>query len=94
MKNNIRGKIKRFLESEDGRVSTKAPLALGIATGSVLLAQTILPSTAQAEEVWDVSNVTCVWNWECADDEVCALWIIDHDPGPTHVVYTACIVPP
>ena len=45
MKNNIRSKIKRFLESEDGRVSAKTSLALGIATGSVLLAQTMVPLT-------------------------------------------------
>lgn len=94
MKKNIRSKISGFLKSEEGRVSTKAPLALGVATGSVLLAQTMIPSPAQAEEVWDFSNVTCVEHDECEDDEVCALWIIDHDPGPTHVVYTACIVPP
>ncbi|MDE0017258.1 MAG: hypothetical protein OXU51_13825 [Candidatus Poribacteria bacterium] len=95
MKKNIRSKISSFLKSEEGRVSAKAPLALGIATGSVLLAQTMVSSPAQAaEEEWDFSNVTCIWNWECEDGEVCALWIIDHEPGPTHVVYTACIVPP
>ena len=33
MKNNIHSKIKRFLESEDGRVSAKAPLALGCSDG-------------------------------------------------------------
>ena len=58
MKNSIRNKIKRFLESEDGRVSAKAPLALGIATGSVLLAQVMLPSPAQA-------------GFECADSSDC-----------------------
>ncbi|MYC78519.1 hypothetical protein F4X10_22375 [Candidatus Poribacteria bacterium] len=58
MKNNIRSKIKRFLESEDGRVSAKAPLALGVATGSVLLAQTMVPSPVQA-------------GFECADDSDC-----------------------
>ena len=58
MKNNIRSKIKRFLESEDGRVSAKAPLALGVATGSVLLAQTMVPSPAQA-------------GFECADSNDC-----------------------
>lgn len=58
MKNNIRNKIMRFLESEDGRVSAKAPLALGVATGSVLLAQTMVPSPAQA-------------GFECADSNDC-----------------------
>ena len=39
MKNNIRGKIRDFLKSEEGRVGVKSPLALGVASASVLLAQ-------------------------------------------------------
>ncbi len=64
MKNNIRSKIKRFLESEDGRVSAKAPLALGVATGSVLLAQMMLPSPAQA-------GFECVSKSDCDSGESC-----------------------
>ena len=45
MKNNLRGKIREFLASEDGKVGIKAPLTLGIASGSLLLAQMVLPST-------------------------------------------------
>ena len=67
MKYNIRSKVKRFLESEDGRVSAKAPLALGIATGSVLLAQAMLPSAANA-------HVTCERHEDCEEWEVCAEW--------------------
>ncbi len=51
MKTNIRGKITRFLESEDGRVSAKTPLALGVATGGLLLAHAIV-GTPQAEAGW------------------------------------------
>ncbi len=47
MKNNLRGKIREFIASEEGRVSVKAPLTLGIATGGVLLAQAII-GTPQA----------------------------------------------
>ena len=64
MKNNIRSKIKRFLESEDGRVSAKAPLALGIATGGVLLAQMMVPSPAQAA-------FECVTSSDCDSGEAC-----------------------
>ena len=64
MKNNIRSKIKRFLESEDGRVSAKAPLALGVATGSVLLAQVMLPSPAQA-------GFECLYSSDCDPGEAC-----------------------
>ena len=48
MKNNLRGKIREFLASEDGKVGIKAPLTLGIASGSLLLAQMVLPSPADA----------------------------------------------
>ena len=65
MKNNIHSKIKRFLESEDGRVSAKAPLALGIATGSVLLAQAMVPSPAQA------GYYECVYSNDCDPGESC-----------------------
>ena len=64
MKNNIRSKIKRFLESEDGRVSAKAPLALGVVTGSVLLAQAMVPSPAQA-------GFECVYSSDCDPGESC-----------------------
>ena len=39
MKSNLRDKFCDFLASEEGRVGVKAPLAVGIAGGSLLLAQ-------------------------------------------------------
>ena len=42
MKTNLRGKIREFIHSEEGKVGIKTPLALGIATSSVLLAQASL----------------------------------------------------
>ncbi len=95
MKNNIRGKIKRFLESEDGRVSTKAPLALGVATGSILLAQAMLPSLAKADPTFEF-RLTCLGNADCTAElgEVCAFWQVTHQPGPTTIFYSDCIVPP
>ena len=41
-KNNIRSKISEFLKSEEGRVGVKSPLALGVASASVLLAQAMV----------------------------------------------------
>ena len=64
MKNNIRSKIKQFLKSEDGRVNAKAPLALGVATGSVLLAQMMVPSSTQA-------GFECVTKSDCDPGEYC-----------------------
>ena len=86
MKKNIRSKISGFLTSEEGRVSAKAPLALGIAAGSVLLAQMITPSPAQA-------HLTCQDDDDCAPDEVCAFWPELHWPGPTVELHSKCIDP-
>ena len=66
MKNNLRGKIREFVQSEEGKVGIKSPLTLGIAAGSVLLAQTIL-GAPQVE----AAGETCQKHAECADDEFC-----------------------
>ncbi|MCY3722683.1 MAG: hypothetical protein OXG97_10725 [Candidatus Poribacteria bacterium] len=42
MKKNLRGKIREFIQSEEGKVGVKSPLTLGAAVGSVLLAQAIV----------------------------------------------------
>ena len=52
MKSNLRGKIREFLASEEGRVGVKGPLTLGVVTGSLLLAQSIV-GTPQAEACGD-----------------------------------------
>ena len=64
MKNNIRSKISDFLKSEDGRVGAKSPLALGVASASVLLAQTMVTPSAHA-------HMEC-YPGDCAEDEYCA----------------------
>ena len=69
MKNNLRGKIREFVQSEEGKVGVKSPLTLGIAAGSVLLAQTILGGP-QAE----AAGETCHKNADCANNEVCTDW--------------------
>ena len=45
MKTNLRGKIREFVQSEAGKVGVKSPLTLGVAVGSVLLAQAIVGTT-------------------------------------------------
>lgn len=64
MKSNLRDKFRDFLTSEEGRVGVKAPLAVGIASGSIVLA-----SAMQAP----------AWHDECPCDagEVCIRWCDD-----------------
>ena len=59
MKNNLRGKIREFIASEEGKVSVKAPLTLGVATGSVLLANAIIAPTPA------VAGAPCMVNDDC-----------------------------
>ena len=59
MKSNLRGKIREFIASEDGKVGLKAPLTLGVATGSVLLANTIVAPTPAAAGGPCMDHIDC-----------------------------------
>ena len=67
MKTNLRDKLRDFLASEEGQVGAKAPLALGVATGSLLIAQAILPSAAEA-------HMECDNDGDCDAGEICEKW--------------------
>ncbi len=64
MNAKVFGKINHFLKSEDGRVGVKTPLTLGIAGGSLLLAQSVLSSSAYAGN-------ECSSDYDCAPGESC-----------------------
>ena len=65
MNAKIFGKINHFLKSEDGRVGVKIPLALGIASGSLLLVQSVLSPSAYAV------NHECWADSHCEDGKSC-----------------------
>ena len=58
MKKNLRGKIREYIQSEEGKVSVKSPLALGVAAGGLLLAHAIV-GTPQAEAGWCEGQADC-----------------------------------
>jgi hypothetical protein len=64
MKGKFRNSIRAFLESEAGSVGIKSPLALGITTGGLILAQTIVSTPADAHEQCQ-RNDQCDGNLEC-----------------------------
>ena len=70
MKTNLRGKIREFVHSEEGKVGIKSPLTLGIATGSVLLAQAII-GTSQAEAESCRDHDDCDDGYFCHDHKSC-----------------------
>ncbi len=62
MKANLRGKIREFLKSEDGKVKVKAPLALSIMSGSFLLTQIMFTSPVSASDDCDPDCNNClIW---------------------------------
>ena len=68
MKTNLRGKIREFVQSEEGKVGVKSSLTLGAAVSSVLLAQAIVgtPTVAGAQACDPHGDAH-----ECDPDEVC-----------------------
>lgn len=58
MKKNLRGKIREYIQSEEGKVGAKSPLTLGAAAGGLLLAHAII-GTPQAEAGWCHSQSDC-----------------------------------
>ena len=66
MKHNVRSKISNFLKSEEGHVGVKPPLALGVASASLLLAQVMVTPTAQAHMECDPGG--------CPEGKYCDVW--------------------
>ena len=64
MKKNLRGKIREYIQSEEGRVGIKPPLSLGVAAGGLLLAHAIV-GTPQAEAGWCQNDAQCPFGWDC-----------------------------
>ena len=58
MKKNLRGKIREFVQSEEGKVGVKSPLTLGAAVGSVLLAKLSLEN--QPKHMEDSAKKTII----------------------------------
>lgn len=82
MKKNIHSKISEFLKSEVGRVGAKSPLALGVASVSILLAQAMVPSSAQA-------HTECSSKGGCPEGKNCVYrcdgtWYLDTCRGTLH----------
>ena len=63
MNAKIFGRINHFLKSEEGRVGLKTPMVLGIASGSLLLVQSVLSPFAYADE--------CQQDFDCDLGESC-----------------------
>ena len=77
MKKEIRDRAKGFLTSEVGRIGIRAPLALGIASGTLLLSQMVYTLPAEASCKSDVdcaSDGWCYTECEVYDNGTCDEW--------------------
>lgn len=61
---NLKSKISDFLASEEGRVGLKAPLALGVAAGGLMLAQAMITTPEAAAQGCTV-HADCPGNQQC-----------------------------
>ncbi len=75
MKKNLRGKIREYIASEDGKVGVKSPLTLGVAAGGLLLAHAIV-GTPQAEAQWCQDDDECPAGRDCEGPwvKICDEW--------------------
>ena len=64
MNAKIRDRIKHFLKFEGGRVGLKTPLVLGVASGSLLVAQAVFSPSAH-------SSNECSTDSDCDTGEAC-----------------------
>ena len=82
MKKETRGRVKRFLTSESGRVGIRAPLALGVASGTLLLSQMVYTPSAEA---------SCTSDSDCASDEWCRMSCVKYGNGTCERWESECV---
>lgn len=70
---NLKSKISDFLASEEGRVGVKTPLALGVAAGSLMLAQAMITVPEAAAQGCTV-HADCPGNQQCEIQCVKTKW--------------------
>ena len=83
MQNNLRGKIRNFLASEEGRVGAKSPLTLGVASASVLLAHAVVATSAQA-------HTECSSDADCSEGERCSFSCAELSDGTCLEWHSRC----
>ena len=59
MKKNLRGKIREYIQSEEGKVGVKTPLTLGVAAGGLLLAHAIVGAPDAEAHMCSQENPEC-----------------------------------
>ncbi len=74
MMQDFRNEVQQFLTSEVGQVTLKGPLALGVASGALLLSQAVHTPSAEAQ-------LQCYSNSDCGSEGVCVYWCEETSDG-------------
>ena len=74
MMQDFRNEVQQFLTSEVGQATVRGPLALGVASGALLLSQAVHTPSAEAQ-------VQCYNNSDCGSEGVCVSWCAERYNG-------------
>ena len=83
MMQDFRNEVQQFLTSEVGQATLRGPLALGIASGALLLSQAghTPPAEAQFE---------CYSDSDCGSEGTCVSWCAERSNGTCADWHSAC----
>ncbi|MDE0427613.1 MAG: hypothetical protein OXN25_22390 [Candidatus Poribacteria bacterium] len=85
---NLKSKIRDFLDSEEGRVGVKTPLALGVAAGGLMLAQAFVV-TPQADACTQADD--CAGNETCMEKCLDWVWVAEEEYWTCRVWGMGCV---
>lgn len=74
MMQDFRNEVQQFLTSEVGQATVRGPLALGVASGALLLSQAVHTPSAEAQ-------FECDSHSDCGSGGVCVYWCADKSNG-------------
>lgn len=77
MMQEFRNEVQQFLTSEIGQATVRGPLALGVASGALLLSQGVHTSSAQIDCLSDAdcgSGERCEWKCNKWSNGTCKEW--------------------
>ena len=82
MMQDIRNEVQQFLTSEVGQATLKGPLALGIASGALLLSQAVHAPSAEA--------LSCESDADCGSGGRCEPICSEYDGSTCHQYIFVC----
>ena len=83
MTQDIHNRVKQFFTSEVGQATLKGPLALGVASGALLLSQMAHTPSAEAQ-------FKCYSNSDCGSEGVCVNWCAKKSNGTCTKWHSGC----